>query len=92
MWKLIFVYPIIIFYIVMAYLLCKKWIFFFLHDEEMSPSDRSISRIILAIATLLWPIVVPFAYLELLSFNIKHKKDIDLLRNPTQVGIGDDEN
>jgi hypothetical protein len=69
----------IVVYLVMGYYLFNEWLFFFLQDEEMSSEQRSLSRMVLVIMTIFWPIVVPFAYLELLRFHKKHKKDIDLL-------------
>jgi hypothetical protein len=69
----------IVVYLVMGYYLFNEWLFFFLQDEEMSSEQRSFSRMVLVVMTIFWPIVVPFAYLELLRFHKKHKKDIDLL-------------
>jgi hypothetical protein len=47
----------------------------------MSSSQRSYSGVILLIVTIFWPLVVPFAYLELLNFQIKYRKEINLLKN-----------
>ncbi len=76
---------VIIVYLVMGYYLFNEWLFFFSQDQEMSPEQRSFSRIILVVMTIFWPIVVPFAYLELLRFHKKHKKDIDLLIKSSQT-------
>lgn len=81
MWQLIFIFTFIIFYLVIAYLLFQKWLFLFLQDEEMSSNQRAYSGVILLIATIFWPIVVPFAYLELLNFQLKYRKEIHLLKN-----------
>ncbi|MBH8552947.1 hypothetical protein I8751_11320 [Nostocaceae cyanobacterium CENA357] len=81
---------VVMVYLVMGYYLFNEWLFFFLQDEEMSLEQRSFSRIILVVMTIFWPIVVPFAYLELLKFHKKHKKDIDLLINQADGRITDD--
>jgi len=81
MWQFIFIFIFLIFYLVIAYLLFKKWLFLFLQDEDMSSNQRSYSWGILVIGTIFWPIVVPFAYLELLNFQLKYRKEFNLLRN-----------
>jgi hypothetical protein len=81
MWQLIFILTFLIFYLAIASLLFRKWLFLFLKDEEMSSSQRSYSGVILLIVTIFWPLVVPFAYLELLNFQIKYRKEINLLKN-----------
>ncbi|WP_427158126.1 hypothetical protein ACQFX9_20685 [Aliinostoc sp. HNIBRCY26] len=84
------VYIAIAFYLAIAYFLLRKWLFFFLEDKEMSDSQRSISRVILFIATIFWPIIVPIAYIELLNLHMKYKKEIDVLIGQTD-GISTDE-
>jgi hypothetical protein len=74
-------------YLVMAYFIFTEWLFFLLTDKEMNPEQRFWSRIILVMATIAWPIIVPFAYLELLRFHRKYKKDIDLLISQTDKQI-----
>ncbi|MBW4424908.1 MAG: hypothetical protein KME50_10755 [Nostoc desertorum CM1-VF14] len=71
----------IIVYLAFARCLFNQWLFFLTDDKEMSPEKRSFSRIILVLITIFWPIIVPFAYLELLKFHRKYNKEIDLLRN-----------
>ncbi len=71
----------------MAYFIFTEWLFFFLTDKEMNPEQRFWSRIILVMATIAWPIIIPFAYLELLRFHKKYKKDIDLLISQTDKQI-----
>jgi hypothetical protein len=56
-----------------------QWLSFFLDDKEMTSQMRWFSCVVLAIATIFWPIVVPFAYLELLKFHKKNKDIINLL-------------
>ena len=60
------------------------WLKFFKRDTRLSLEDRWLSLAILGVATLLWPIVVPLAYLELLS---KPKKccEVALNGNSNQI-------
>ena len=56
---------------VVAYLLtslyfCKNWLRFFKRNANLSVEDRFLSVVILVIATISWPVVVPISYLELL--------------------------
>ncbi|EDX73301.1 hypothetical protein MC7420_1097 [Coleofasciculus chthonoplastes PCC 7420] len=37
------------------------------HDDSLSQNEKFSSWVILVIATILWPIVVPISYLELLD-------------------------
>jgi tellurite resistance protein TehA-like permease len=83
-------YLAIIFYLVMAYCFFTEWLHFFLQDEEMNLEQRLFSSVILVTASILWIIVVPFAYLELLKFHKKHKGVIDLLINRSHVKIYED--
>jgi hypothetical protein len=68
-----------LFYLLLAVMVFREWLHFFFEDREMSFQERFTSGIILAIATVMWPVVVPFAYLELLKFQKKHKEIIELL-------------
>lgn len=72
-------YLAIIIYLGMAYCFLIEWLGFFLADKEMNSEQRFFSSLILVIATILWPIVVPFAYLELLKSQKKYKEVIDLV-------------
>jgi hypothetical protein len=73
------IYLLLCFYILFAGLFFREWLFFFLNDKEMSSQTRWISSVILVIATICWPIIVPLAYLELLKFHKRNKVIIDLL-------------
>ncbi len=75
----ILLYVAIIFYFIMAFSFFQKWLVFFIADAEMSSEERVFSMIILVIATVFWPVVVPLAYLEVLKFHQKHKEVIDSL-------------
>ncbi|AFY31569.1 hypothetical protein Cal7507_1093 [Calothrix sp. PCC 7507] len=74
----------IIFYLVMAYCFLTEWLDFFIADKDITSEQRSISYVILIIATTFWPVVVPIAYLELLKFNRKHREIFDLIRNTSK--------
>ena len=75
----------------MSYCFFSQWLEFFLKDEDINYlKPRFFSSVILVIATIFWPIVVPFAYLELLKFHKKHKDIIDLLINMSNPKMSDD--
>ncbi|ARV60861.1 hypothetical protein BZZ01_21570 [Nostocales cyanobacterium HT-58-2] len=88
--QIFFIHLAIIVYLVMAYCFFNEWLGFFVADEDMDSEQRLFSTVILLLATILWPIVVPFAYLELLKFHKKHKQIINLLINPPKAGSYDD--
>ena len=76
------IYLAILGYLAISYRFFTEWLDFFLEDEDMkSGEQRFFYGIILIIASILWPIVVPLAYLELLKFHKKHKEIINLLIN-----------
>lgn len=55
-------------YLLMSGCFFTKWLDFFMKDySNLSPQDKCLSWVFLVIATLLWLLVVPVAYLELLS-------------------------
>jgi hypothetical protein len=71
----------IIGYIAIAWCLFCEWLNFFLADVDMTSHQRFYSGIVLILGTLLWPLVIPFAYLELLKFQKKNKEIFDLIRS-----------
>ena len=75
----ILVYLAVIAYFGIACCFFYKWLDFFIEDQEMTSKERSFSSVILILASILWVIIVPFAYLELLNFHKKHKGIIDFL-------------
>ncbi|MDJ0733204.1 MAG: hypothetical protein QNJ47_03810 [Nostocaceae cyanobacterium] len=81
------VYGVILLYLMMAYRFFSSWLDFFIADEEMNSRERYFYGVVLIAASLLWLIVVPFAYLELLKFHKKHKAVIDFLINASNSGI-----
>ncbi|MUG96235.1 hypothetical protein F7734_29400 [Scytonema sp. UIC 10036] len=82
-------YVALIFYFTMAFSFFQKWLNFFIADAEMTSDDRMFSIIILVIATVFWPIVVPFAYLEVLKFHQKHKEVINSLLTSSPSSLQD---
>ena len=80
----------IIFYLIMACCFFMQWLGFFIDDKEMTSTQRYLSVLILILATILWPLIVPLAYLELLKFHKKHKQVIDLLINVSDAKLCDD--
>nr|WP_276751862.1 hypothetical protein [Chlorogloeopsis fritschii] len=89
MLQTIIYYLAIIFYLGMTYCFFTVWLDFFMEDEEMNSVQRSFSGLILVIGSVLWPLIVPFAYLELLNFNKQHKKTIDMLIKKSNSNICD---
>ncbi len=76
------IYLAILGYLAISYRFFTEWLEFFLEDEEMkSGEQRFFHGVLLIIASILWPIVVPLAYLELLKFHKKHKEMINFLIN-----------
>ncbi|NJM22579.1 MAG: hypothetical protein HC836_07480 [Richelia sp. RM2_1_2] len=80
----------IVFYLIMACCFFVQWLSFFIDDKEMNSAQRYFSMIILALATILWPLIVPLAYLELLKFHKKHKQVIDLIINLSDAKLCDE--
>jgi len=74
----------IIYYLFIACILFFRWLDFFVKDSGMTREQRRFSVIILVSATLLWPITVPFSYLELLKYQQKIIDNSDItVRNDT---------
>ena len=67
-----------------------QWLGFFIDDKEMTSTQRYLSVLVLILATILWPLIVPLAYLELLKFHKKHKQVIDLLINVSDAKLCDE--
>lgn len=80
----------ILFYFIMACCFFMQWLGFFIDDKEMNLVQRYLSMVILAVATILWPLIVPLAYLELLKFHKKHKQVIDLLISLSDAKLCDE--
>lgn len=85
------IYLILLFYVCIARVYFCEWQSFFSLDKhkDNNSENRWISLLILWLATLLWPIIVPFAYLELLKFHKKHRQVISLLINLPETQVID---
>lgn len=55
------------FYCLLMPILFVNWLSLFQEDTELTKREKQLSMGVIAIATLLWQIVIPFAYLELLG-------------------------
>jgi hypothetical protein len=62
-----FVDFVVVVYVIMAPYFFTTWFKVFKRDSSLSSPEKRLSWVTLLIATILWPIVVPIAYLELLS-------------------------
>lgn len=65
--KLILVTLFAAFYLLMAIRFFRSWWVFFRQDTDLSTSWAYISIAVIILASAFWPVVVPFAYLELLE-------------------------
>jgi len=65
-------------YITLGFCYFKEWLDLFQIDSTMTKQQRQISVIVLFLGTLLWPLIVPFAYLELLKSQ-KKKSMIEII-------------
>lgn len=54
-------------YLLMAVPFLSIWLNAFRRDTSLSARERQLSLVVLAIATVFWPVVVPLSYLELLQ-------------------------
>ena len=80
----------VVFYLIMAFCFFMQWLGFFIDDKDMDSGQRFFSIVILIVGTILWPLIVPLAYLELLKFHKKHKQIIDLLINLSDPKLCDE--
>lgn len=58
---------LVVAYLFMAPFYFTSWLKLFRKDTDLSSNGKRVSMAILAISTILWPIIVPIAYLELLK-------------------------
>lgn len=61
-------------YLTIATFFFKVWRDLFEQNVNLSSEERQFSKMILLVATIFWPIVVPIAYLELISKSQKLQK------------------
>ena len=51
-------------YLLVAGYFFNKWFKLYRQDTNMSEEEKQLSKVILAIATVLWPVTVPLSYIE----------------------------
>lgn len=81
----IFLCALVFDYLLMASCFFNKWLKLFNQDSTMSSEDRLLSKWILVIATILWPIVVPIAYIELLKTQEINVTDVPVSERPSNL-------
>lgn len=65
-------------YLIMACCLFIQWLDVIQQNKYMTLGQIIFSRVFLILATILWPLVVPIAYLELLLKSKKNREVIGL--------------
>ena len=75
---------LVVVYLLMASCFFYSWLKLFKQDTNLSSDERLLSQIVLVIATILWPVVVPITYLELLKKNDKNGKFGELRQPPSK--------
>jgi hypothetical protein len=68
----LFVLVLLTFYLVVAFRLCLTWLEFIRQDTP-APTEMFLSWVVLGVATVLWPLVIPFAYLQVLQSKLEKK-------------------
>jgi len=63
-------------YLVISSYFFTNWLKFFKRKSRLSPEEIFLSFVILVVATILWPVVVPISYLELLKARTPHSSRI----------------
>lgn len=63
----------VVFYLLIAHRLFKVWLKFFQQDTNMPLEEKHISWGVLLMGTVLWPIVVPIAYLSILEKKLEYQ-------------------
>lgn len=65
--QVLLIFPVA-FYALVVPLVFIAWLNFFRHnDQPLSRREKQMSLIVISIAALLWPVVLPFAYLDVLD-------------------------
>jgi uncharacterized membrane protein len=60
-------YGLFVCYLLVMPVLFVNWFGMFQQDTEATGVERQMSWIVLVLATLAWPVVLPFTYVELLA-------------------------
>jgi hypothetical protein len=61
------VYSLVAAYVLFMPVLFFNWYGLYQKSDDMTATDRQICRVVLMIATLAWPIVLPLSYMELIN-------------------------
>jgi hypothetical protein len=63
----VLIYGLLVLYAIVMPMLFTNWYGLYIQESGMSLHQRQTSRLVIMIATALWPIVLPMSYLELLK-------------------------
>jgi hypothetical protein len=63
----VLIYGLLTLYAIVMPMLFTNWYGLYIQESGMSLHQRQTSRLVIMIATALWPIVLPMSYLELLK-------------------------
>jgi heme/copper-type cytochrome/quinol oxidase subunit 2 len=66
---------LLVLYSLVAPVLFWKWLELMMGDRQQSRRERILSKWIVIIATIFWPIVLPLTYLELLE-RVRHREHL----------------
>jgi membrane protein YdbS with pleckstrin-like domain len=83
--KFILIALFVAFYLLMAIRFFRVWWVFFERDTNLSPNWTYLSIVILILASAFWPIVVPFAYLELLEKVQRNAAELEVEISETEA-------
>jgi predicted neutral ceramidase superfamily lipid hydrolase len=59
------------YYLLIARSFFTTWLAIFQQDTQLTSEEKFLAIVILILSTVLWPVVLPLAYLELISKNPK---------------------
>lgn len=77
------VFFLMTFYLVVASCLFAQWLELIRQDIYLKLDQRFLAKMVLVTATVLWPFILPFSYLELLSKVKRNKENIGIVINQT---------
>lgn len=75
------------FYLLMTIRFFRIWRGFFERDTGLSPNWTYVSIAVLILASAFWPIVVPFAYLELLEKVQQNSAELEPKASPNSAEV-----
>ena len=79
---------LIAFYSLLMPIFLVHWIGLFREDQDLTNSEKPLAIGMIAIATLFWPIVIPFAYLELLRKFQRSARATQLCQEMLETPLG----